>query len=135
MKKLKLIRREIKNYFYLQKVTTKESNDPNSNWNRYKLRKNWYGRIYTVVSLREEDMGEEEVVRNWKAMEIMRPINDYLTSLDLQELIFPSIEKIPESRSYLIVYSPLFTHLKFRWVMFRLIISIVLGLALYAYFT
>ena len=122
MKKLKLIYRELANYFYLQKVTSKAANDPNSLWNRYKLRKNWYGRIYTVVSLREEDMGEEEVVRNWKAMEIMRPINDYLTSMDLQELIFPSIEKIPDSRSYLIVYSPLFAHFKFRWVMTRLII-------------
>jgi hypothetical protein len=135
MKKLKLIYREIANYFYLQKTINNAADDPASLWNQYKLRKNWYGRIYTVVSLREEDMGEEEIVRNWKAMEIMRPINDYLRSMDLQELVFPSIEKIPDSRSYLIVYSPLFTHFKFRWIMTRLIILTILLTISYIIFT
>jgi hypothetical protein len=122
MKRSQLIIREIKNYLYLRKVLKRESrsNDPNSTWNSLKLRKNWFGRIYTVISLREEDMGEEEVVRNWKAMEKMRPINDYLSTLDLQEILFPSIENIPESRSYLVVYSPLFKELTFSWVLWRL---------------
>jgi hypothetical protein len=67
-------------------------------------------------------MGEEETVKNWKAMEMMRSVNTYLTKLDLQEIIFPSIEQIPDSRSYLVVYSPLFKDLTFGWVFWRLII-------------
>jgi len=66
-------------------------------------------------------MGEEEMVQNWRAMEMMRPINDYLTTLGLQEIIFPSIEKIPDSRSYLIVYSPLFKELTLSWFLWRLL--------------
>jgi hypothetical protein len=131
MKKLKLIYREIANYIFLQRIIRKEIEKFDSPWKRYGLRKNWYGRIYTVVSLREEDMGEEEVVRNWKAMELMRPINDYLTSLDLQELIFPSIEQIPESRSYLIVYSPIFNHLTLRWLFFRLLYIIASSIIIF----
>jgi hypothetical protein len=129
MKRWNLILREAKNYFYLRKTLRRESKTTNSEhpWVKYKLRKNWYGRIYTVVSLREEDMGEEEVVRNWKAMEMMRPINEYLTSLDLQEIVFPSIEKIPDSRSYLVVYSPLFKNLTFGWVFWRVMILIFLS--------
>lgn len=129
MKRLKLIVREIKNYLYLQKTLKRESSsvDPSHPWNKYNLRKNWYGRIYTVVSLREEDMGEEILVRNWKAMEMMRPINEYLTSLDLQELVFPSIEQVPESRSYLVVYSPIFTHLTFSWIAWRTLLIIFLA--------
>ena len=65
MKKWKLIIRELSNYFYLKRVIKRESSskDPNSLWKKYNLRKNWYGRIYTVISLREQDMGEEEIVR------------------------------------------------------------------------
>ena len=111
-----MIYREINNYLFLRKTLKKESENPQSEWNKFKLRINWYGRIYTVISLREEDMGEEELVRNWKAMEAMRPINQYLSSLDLNEIIFPSIENIPNSRSYLVVYSPLFREFTFAWI-------------------
>jgi hypothetical protein len=137
MKRWKLISRELKNYFYLRRTLAKESKTTNSEhpWVKYKLRKNWYGRIYTVVSLREEDMGEEEVVRNWKAMEMMRPINDYLTSLDLQEIVFPSIEKIPDSRSYLVVYSPMFSNLSFRWFFWRLMLAIFITSVSYIIYT
>jgi hypothetical protein len=123
MKRLKLISREISNYFFLRKVLKRESGTMNldSPWVRFGLRKNWYGRIYTVISLREEDMGEEPLVRNWKAMEMMRPINDYLTSLDLQEIVFPSIEQIPETRSYLVVYSPIFNALTMSWIFWRIL--------------
>lgn len=104
---------ELKNWFYIKATIKKEKMNPGSLWNKYKLRNNWYGRIYTVISLREEDLGEEMIVQNWKAMEMMRPINEYLSSKDLHEIIFPSIERIPESRSYLIVYSPIIPHLTF----------------------
>jgi hypothetical protein len=118
MKKFNLVRREIANYLFLRKVLIKESKNTSqdSPWKKFNLRMNWYCRTYTVVSLREQDMGEELLVQNWKAMEMMRPINDYLTSLDLQEIIFPSIEKIPDSRSYLVVYSPIFKELTVGWV-------------------
>jgi hypothetical protein len=134
MKKLKLIYRELANYWFLQKILKREEEKPNSLWKKYGLRKNWYGRIYTVVSLREEDMGEEEVVRNWKAMELMRPINEYLTSLDLQELIFPSIESIPESRSYLVVYSPIFNHFSLRWLFFRILYAAISSVIIFYIF-
>ena len=120
MKRFKLIQREIGNYFYLRKILKREASS--EQWIRFNLRSNWFGRIYTVLSLRDQDMGEEEMVRNWKAMEMMRPINDYLTSLDLQEIIFPSIEPIPDSRSYLVVYTPLFKETTITWLVSRFIL-------------
>ena len=117
-----LIMKEIKNYFFLRRVLNKAATETgDSMWKRFNLRKNWYGRTYTIVSLREEDMGEEEVVRNWKAMERMRPINEYLQTLGLQEIVFPSIEQIPDSRSYLIVYSPIFKETTLSWFVWRLL--------------
>jgi len=119
MSRRKLIWREIKNWFYLKKMIRLESSKKDSKWKEFNLRSNWFGRIYTIISLREEDMGEQEEVRNWKAMEKMRPINEYLSGLDLQEVIFPSIEKIPNSRSYLVVYTPLFKELTISWIFWR----------------
>ena len=128
MKRAIAIFKEIKNYFFLRKVIGRESRKPDSLWNTYNLRRNWFGRIYTVISLREEQEGEEEVVKNWMAMERMRPINDYLTDLGLHEIIFPSIEKIPQTRSYLVVYSPLFKETTLAWFIWRiLIISGIIG--------
>lgn len=123
MKRARLIFHELKNYFFLLRVLGKESRKtgPDSSWVRYNLRKNRFGRVYTVISLREEEMGEEEMVRNWMAMERMRPINDYLTDIGLHEIIFPSIEPIPDSRSYLVVYSPLFEETTFSWFFWRIL--------------
>jgi len=123
MKRARLIFHELKNYFFLLRVLNKESRKtgPDSLWIRYNLRKNRFGRVYTVISLREEEMGEEEMVRNWMAMERMRPINEYLTDIGLHEIIFPSIEHIPDSRSYLVVYSPLLEETKFSWFFWRIL--------------
>jgi hypothetical protein len=124
MNRTKLIFREISNYFYLKRVIRRESRnlDPANPWIKFKLRSNWIGRIYTVLNLREEDMGEEILVQNWKATEKMKPINEYLEKLDLQEIVFPSIEKVPETRSYLVVYSPLFRHLTLTWIITRMLL-------------
>jgi hypothetical protein len=121
MKRARSIFRELQNYFFLKKVIKREArnSDPTAQWNVFKLRANWFGRIYTIISLREEEMGEEEMVRNWIAMERMKPINDYLMGLGVHEIIFPSIEKIPDSRSYLIVYSPLFKETTLSWFIWR----------------
>jgi hypothetical protein len=120
---------ELKNWFYIKSTIKKEKKNPDSEWHKLKLRNNWFGRIYTVVSLREEDTGEETMVQNYRAMEKMRPINDYLASLDFTEIVFPSIEKISESRSYLIIYSPIFKNLTIGKIILAsglLLISIVL---------
>lgn len=122
--------RELKNWFFIRSTIKKEKRKPDSLWNQFKLRNNWFGRIYTVISLREEDTGEELMIQNWKAMEKMRPINEYLSSLDFKEIVYPSIEKIPDSRSYLIVYSPRFNHLSF-WKLFFVgltIVSLIFGI-------
>lgn len=121
MKKFKIVIRELQNWLYILRTIKKEESNKDSFWHKLNLRRNWYGRIYTVINLREEDLGDQEMIRNWKAMEKMRPINQYLQSLDFQEIIFPSIEKIPGTPSYLVVYSPVLDNFTVKWVMGTLI--------------
>lgn len=99
--------REIVNFFYIKRTAKKKLKDPT--WQSFGLRVDWVGRIYTVLNLRKEDLGDEEIVIRTKLIERMSPINKYLKTLDMAEIIYPSLEKITE-RSYLLVYSPIFKH-------------------------
>jgi len=128
--------REIKNWLYIKKTIKQEIKKHDSKWYEYNLRINRHGRVYTVVNLREEDMGDPVEVQQFKAMEKMKPINQYLSDLDFTELVFPSIELIPESRSYLVVYSPIFNILTWRnvikWSLISLISIGLIGTYIYA---
>jgi len=86
-----------------------------------------------VLSLRKEDMGEEEMVQRMKVMEKIEPMNKYLESLDLSEIIYPEIVKLPETDSWLIVYWPLRNHLSFWRIFFHIILGIV-SYKLWVYF-
>lgn len=121
MKRTKLILREIANYFFLQKTINRESLGAPL-WKKFKLRASIWGRIYTIINLRDEDMGDDSEVRRFKALLLMKPINEYMQALDLHELIMPSIEEIPDTRSYLIVYTPLFRELTVAWLVSRILL-------------
>ena len=123
---------DLRNWVYIKSTIKREIKNTKSDWYKFNLRSNWYGRTYTVVSLREEDMGEEEIVQNWKAMEKMRAINDYLATLNFTEIVYPSIEKIPNTMSYLIVYSPLLKNVSITKLIYSF--SILIGAAIGAYF-
>lgn len=112
---------EIRNYFFVRKVIGKAMKMPE--WEKFKLRVNWFGVIYTTISLKEEDMGDEESVRNFKAMMIMQPINEFIAALGsengdlgIRELIVPSIEYVPGTRTFLITYTPRFEEVTVTWL-------------------
>ena len=125
---------DIRNYFFLRKVTKKNSNT--IEWNKLKLRVDWLGRIYTVVNLPPEviyspDAPEE--IRPAYVLEESRPINEYLTRLNLQEILAPEIKPIPEPISYLIVYRPYFQKLSLKWLIYRILGVLVLVWANYKF--
>jgi|688.fasta_scaffold47411_6 hypothetical protein len=121
-KKTRLVYREVKNYFFI--LSSIDKNSGSQEWNNYKLRSDLIGRIYTVISLREEDMGEIEEMRKFRVLERMKPINNYLTSLGLQEVLIPNIQEIDDSRSYLVTYNPYFDQFSWSWLALNLIFPI-----------
>ncbi len=112
---------DISNYFFLRKVIKKNMNS--LEWEKFRLRVDWVGRIYTVVNLPPEVIyspDSPEEIRPAYVLEESRPINQYLTSLNLQEIVTPEIKPIPGSISYLIIYSPYFQRLSIKWVLYRI---------------
>jgi len=106
--------REVRNFFFI--LTKIQKNKSSQKWKDFKLRVDWVGRIYTIISLSEEDMGEQEEVKRFKVLEKMKYVNEYLTSLDLQEVIIPNIQEIKGTRSYLVLYVPYFSNLSYIWM-------------------
>lgn len=99
---------EITNWFYVKKIIRK--NKSTVDWNKFNLRADWVGRIYTVLNPQSpSDDGDTDEVLRIKYAERMKPINLYLDKIGLSESVYPAYESPKENpKSLLIVYSPIF---------------------------
>jgi hypothetical protein len=117
---------DIGNYFFIRR--TIKNNMGSIEWEKFKLRVDWVGRIYTVINLPPEviyspDTPEE--IRPAYIIEESKPLNEYLTKLGFSEVILPQITPIPKSVSYLITYTPAFQRLSFRWIIYRILLILL----------
>jgi hypothetical protein len=121
--------KDVRIYRDYLKVVKKESlNSPI--WSRKNLRKDWFGRVYTVVNLPPEVIFSADLPKEARPSFVMteiKPINDYMKTLNLEEIMALGVEEIPgtNSESYLVVYQYLFRELSWIWI-FRFILEIVL---------
>lgn len=119
--------KEIGLYREYLSVIKKESFD-SPQWSKLRLRKDWFGRIFTVVNLPPEVTQSPDFPRYARpsfVFDQIRPINDYLTKMSLQELLAPLINPIKgtDEESYLVVYYFVFRELSLLWIA-RFIIEI-----------
>lgn len=118
---------DIKNYFYLRK--TIKNNLKTTEWEKFRLRVDWIGRIYTVINLPPEVIHSPDApqeIRPAYILEDSKPINEYLTKLNLQEIVVPEISPITNSFSYLLLYRPYFQVLSWKWFFLRVFVILVL---------
>lgn len=98
---------EIQNWLYVKKIIRKHRNT--TDWQNFKLRADWIGRIYTVLNPElPGDKGDSKEVLALKYSERIKPINMYLDKIGLAQAVYPAYEDIKDSQSYLVVYSPIF---------------------------
>ena len=118
---------DIKAFFILRSEVNKHKNDPD--WARFGLRHDWLYRVYTVINPSPSDKGDDEAMINMKAVDKIAPISKYMASMGLSEIISLSMEKIPNTESYLVVYYQIY-----QWFTLWKLISrpIFLGVATWA---
>ena len=104
-------------YWYIWRFIRK--NRDTDMWERFNLRHDWVGRIYTVQSYTYEDASLPEDVKFSLVTEKMRPLVDWMQSNNLGEIIMPDIKRIPDTYSYLVKFSPLFHEISFSWFFIR----------------
>jgi len=98
---------EIQNWFFVKKVIKKHSKT--ADWQKYNLRADWVGRIYTVINPQSPgDDGDTMEVLCIKYAERLKPMNIYLDSLGLGESVTPAYEQIEDTKSFVFVYTPIF---------------------------
>lgn len=121
--------RDVKVYRDYLKVIKKESNT-SPIWTRKGMRIDWFGRIYTVVNLPPEVIFSVDLPKEARPSFVMneiKPINDYLKTINIEELITLWIEPVKDTNdeSYLVVYQYVFRELSWIWI-FRFILEIAL---------
>jgi hypothetical protein len=116
--------KDIKNYLDLRKIVKQEA-ATSPLWTKNRLRYDKLCRIYTVVNLPPEvtlSPDDPEEIRVVYVIDATREINQYLTSLNLQEIIAPEFKPIKGTDSYLVIYNPLFMTLSFSWFFNRVLL-------------
>jgi hypothetical protein len=125
--------RDVKVYRdYLNVIKKESENSPI--WTRKGMRIDWFGRIYTVVNLPPEVIFSADLPKEARPSFVMneiKPINDYLKTINIEELITLWIEPVKDTNdeSYLVVYQYVFRELSWMWI-FRFILE--MGLIAFA---
>ena len=115
---------------YRRIVRNEELNSPR--WSRANLRRDRLSRIYTVINLPPQVTMSPDFPEESKPSFViseLKPVNEYLKYLNLEELLTMGIEPIEgtQNNSWLIVYQFLFRQLTWIWIFWTLIqiISII----------
>lgn len=121
---LKVIR-EIRLYREYRKIIRNEElNSPR--WSRAKLRRDWVYRIYTVINLPPQVTMSSDFPEDSKPSFViseLKPVNEYLKYLNLEELLTMGIQPIEgtQNNSWLIIYQFLFRHFSWLWILYLLL--------------
>lgn len=136
---IKLYFLDILNWFYFRRVIAKYYMTPQ--WKKLNLRKNFIGEIYTVVRLRDEDLGDPDEIVTTRLMEITKDANVFIADMDIQfsvgGLVTVDYFHIPKDpNAFLIMWQPklqvitVFTTLKFITII-SLLITAIIGLVVW----
>lgn len=125
---LKVIK-EISLYREYVRIIKKEELD-SPLWSRRNLRRDYLNRIYTVINLPPQVLLSVDLPRDARPSFVvseLKPTNEYLKSLNLEELLTMWIEPVKgtDEEAYLAVYQFLFRHLTWLW-MLRFLVEISL---------
>lgn len=129
MFKLPRVLKEISLYReYTKQIKAEELNSPL--WSRRNLRRDYLNRMYTVINLPPEVLMSNDLPKEARPSFVLneiKPINEYLKSLNLEELLTVWIEPVKgtNEESYLVVYQFVFREISWLWI-FRFIFEISL---------
>lgn len=134
MFKLLRVLKEISLYReYIKQIRSEKLNSPL--WSRNNLRMDYLNRIYTVVNLPLEVLMSNDLPKEARPSFVLneiKPINAYLKSLNLEEILTLWIDPVKgtNDESYLVVYQFVFREISWVWI-FRFISEIALIALIY----
>jgi len=125
---------DLRMYIEWIKVIKEEKNNPKSFYNINKFSHNFFYIIYTIFSLKAEEVALPEKLKKYRLMEMLAPINRYLDEeLGFADYLVPEINEFYDDNDkptldYGIIYRFAFKRLSFKWIVYRLIFwSLLIG--------
>ena len=114
--------RDFENYKDWRRIIKREEFDPNSNFNKWNLKRTKLYDVYIIVTLDESDIPLPEVVKRTKVLESLNPLNRYLDeSLGFAECLSVEFNQFEDDKkeptlSYLIVYRFIWKTFSLKWL-------------------
>jgi len=118
---MKLFRviKELNNLFFIKRTIRKNKNT--EEWKKHNLRVGYFGIIYTVINLPPEVYESEAQYYQLYVIEQLKPINEYLATLNLQEVVTMGLENKCDKEAgvfaFGIRYVPLFRDFSITWLL------------------
>ena len=95
------------------------------------LRVDWIGRIYGVVNLPEEVQTAAGEVQQAYVLQQITKYGDVMVKIGLADVVYPEIERVPGSTSYLVVLWPVFEDFNLWKILGNIIRTSAIGFVLY----
>lgn len=99
--------------------------------NENDLRVDWLGRIYVVINMPEEVTGSAPQVQQAYVLQQISKWGPLTTEMGLADIIFPEIDRLPGTNSYLVIMWPQYDALGFWYILGNLIKSAAVGTVLF----
>ena len=96
------------------------------------LRVDWLGRIYGVVNLPEEVQSAALEVQQAYVLQQITKYGDCMLKIGLADVVYPQIQKVKQSSSFLIVLWPVFDDLALLPILGNIIKTTFVGLIIFA---
>lgn len=97
--------REIRIWYIFRRTASDNTKMLNE---EHSLRVDWIGRIYGVVNLPEEVQTAAGEVQQAYVLQQITKYGEVMTKIGLADVVYPEIERVPGTSSYLIVLWPVF---------------------------
>jgi hypothetical protein len=119
---------ELKIWWRFRKVAQQNEKLLNENG----MRVDWLGRIYTVINMPEEvQTNNMEIIQQGWVIGQLKPLNAVLFQMGIADYAYPSISKVPDSASFLVVMWPELDNLNIWKFLGRSIITSLIIAAVY----
>lgn len=120
--------REIRIWYIFRRTAVNNTKMLNE---EHTLRVDWIGRIYGVVNLPEEVQTAAGEVQQAYVLQQITKYGDVMVKIGLADVVYPEIERVPGSTSYLVVLWPVFEDFNLWKILGNIIRTSVIGFGLY----
>jgi hypothetical protein len=120
--------REVKIWYIFRRTAIEKTKILNE---EHKLRVDWIGRIYGVINLPEEVQTAAGEIQQAYVLQQITKYGDVMAKIGLADIVYPEIERVPGSASYLVVLWPVFEDFNIWRILGNIIRTSAIGFILY----